>query len=75
MHTQHFAINDSGERQEIKYLTASFPDGGIAVLCLAFFVKAVYLGNLTRLVVASDKSDLVRVSVRSLVRAERDLSG
>lgn len=46
MDTEYLAINDSSEDEKIENLAATFPDGGITVLLLAFFVEAVNLGDL-----------------------------
>ena len=62
VNTEYSAINDSSQGKEVKDLTAGLPDGGISVLLLTFLVKAVYLGDLTRLVVSANECDLVRES-------------
>ena len=62
MDTEHFAVNHCTEDQEIKDLATSFPDRGIAVLLLAFFVKSVDLCDLTRFMVAPDEGHAIRIS-------------
>jgi len=59
VYAEHFAVDNGGEGQEVEDLTACFPDGGVAVFCLAFFVEAVDLGDLAGLVVAADEGDAV----------------
>lgn len=54
MDTEDFAVDNGGEGEEIKDLTAGLPDAGVAVFGLAFFVEAVDLGDLTGFVVATD---------------------
>lgn len=56
VHAQDSAVDDGGEGQEVEDLAARFPDAGITIFLLAFFVKAVDLGDLTGFVVAADKS-------------------
>ena len=62
VHAEDFAVDDGAEDEEVEDLTAGFPDGGVAVLGLAFFVEAVDLGYLTGFVVAADEGDAVGVS-------------
>ena len=62
MDAEDFAIDDGSEDQEVEHLAATFPDRGIAVLLLAFFVEAVDLGDLARLMIATDESDTIWVS-------------
>ena len=57
------SINNSRKDKEVKNLTASLPDRRIAILLLALLIETVDLCDLTRLVVAADKGDAVRVSV------------
>ena len=63
MHAQHFAVYDGRESQEVENLTARLPHTCVAILLLAFFVKAVDLGDLAGLVVSSNQSDFVRESI------------
>ena len=62
MHAEDFAVDDGAQHEEVEDLTAGFPDGGIAVFGLAFFVEAVDLGYLTGFVVAADEGHAVGVS-------------
>jgi len=61
---ENFAVNDGAEDEEVEDLATGFPDGGVAVFLLAFFVETVYLGDLARLVVAADDGDAVGVATR-----------
>ena len=56
---EHFTVDDGSEDEEIENLAAGFPDGGVAVFLLAFFVEAIDLGDLTGFVVAADEGDAV----------------
>ena len=62
MNAEDFAIDNGAEDEEVEDLTAGFPDGGVAIFLLAFFVEAVDLGDLSGFVVAADKGDAVRIS-------------
>lgn len=60
---EDFAIYDCCENEEVEDLAAGLPDGGVAVFLLAFFIESVDLGDLSGLVVASNESDSIGVSV------------
>lgn len=62
-HTQHayLAINDSREAEVVKDLSAVAPNGDRAIFPQALIVKAIYLGDLSALMVATDQGDPVRV--------------
>lgn len=45
--------------QEIENLSAVLPGVGVTVFLLALVVEAVHLGNLSRLVVSTQKGDLI----------------
>jgi hypothetical protein len=62
VNTEYSTVNDSSQGEEVEDLTAGLPDRGISVLLLTFLVKAVYLGDLARLVVSTNECDLVRES-------------
>lgn len=62
VHAEDFAVDDGAEDEEVEDLTAGFPDGGVAVFGLAFFVEAVDLGYLTGFVVAADEGDSIGVA-------------
>ena len=63
---EHLAINHCTEDQEIKDLATSFPNRGIAVLLLAFFVKSIDLCDLARFVIAPDEGHAIRISSQVL---------
>ena len=67
VHTEDFAVDESGEREEVEHLRGGFPDGGVAVLLVTFFVESVNLGDLAGLVVAADKGDTIGVTTRGIV--------
>ena len=62
MDAEDFAVDDSAQDEEVEDLTAGFPDGGVAVFGLAFFVEAVDLGYLTGFVVAANEGDTIGVA-------------
>ena len=62
VHAEDFAVDDGAQDEEVEDLTARFPDGGVAVFGLAFFVEAVDLGYLTGFVVAADEGYAVGVA-------------
>lgn len=62
MDAQYLAIDNGCQSKEVKDLTASLPYRRVAVLCLAFFVEAINLCDLSRLVVPSHKGDSIRES-------------
>ena len=64
VHAEDFAVDDGGQGQEVEDLAGGFPDGGVAVLLLTFFVEAVDLGDLAGLVVAADEGDAVGITRR-----------
>ena len=61
MDAEYFPIDNGAEDKKIEDLTAGFPDGGVAVFLLAFFVEAVDLGDLSGFVVPTDEGDAVRI--------------
>ncbi len=64
--TEHFAINHCTEDQEIKDLATSFPNRGIAVFLLAFFIKSIDLCDLARFVIAPDEGHAIGISSQLL---------
>lgn len=64
VYAENRAVDDGGQHKEVKNLAACLPDGRVSVLLLALFVEAIHLGDLPRLVVASDQDDPLGVSVR-----------
>ena len=63
MHAKKLAVNDGSKHEKVKDVTASFPDGCVAVLLLTFLVEAVDLCDLTGLVVASNEDYPIRISI------------
>ena len=61
VYAENFAVDNGSEDHKIKDLTACFPNRGVVVFIHTFFVKAIDLGDLARLMVASYKCDFVRV--------------
>ena len=59
---EDLAINDCSKNEEVEDLTAGFPDRGVAVLLITFFIKTVDLSDLTRFVIAANESDAIRVA-------------
>lgn len=62
MNTKDSAINDCAKSEIVKNFTTPAPNVTAAVFTLTFIVKTIDLGNLTGLVVASDKSDTVWIA-------------
>jgi hypothetical protein len=62
MHAKDFTVDDGGQGQEVEDLAARFPDGGVTVFLLTFFVESVDLGDLPGFVVAADERDFGRIS-------------
>ena len=62
VHAEHLAVDDGGQGQEVEDLAGRFPDGGVAVFLLAFFVETVDLGDLAGFVVAADERDAIRIA-------------
>lgn len=62
VHAEDFAVDDGAQHEEVEDLTAGFPDGGVAVFGLTFFVETVDLGYLTGFVVAADEGYAVGVA-------------
>ena len=62
MDAENLPIDDGAEDEEVEDLGAGFPDGGVAVFLLAFFVETVNLSDLARFVVPANKGDTVGVA-------------
>ena len=62
MHAKDFTINKGGEGKEIEHLCRGFPDGGVAIFLMTFFIEPVDLGDLSRLVIATDEGDAIGVA-------------
>ena len=63
MHAKDFAVNDSCQSKKVKNLAARLPYRRVSIFGLAFFVEAVNLRDLPGLVVSSNKSNAVGVSI------------
>jgi len=61
-HAEDLILDDRRERQVVENLSTISPNVDRAVLSKALVVKAIYLRNLPRLVVAADQCDAVRIS-------------
>ena len=57
MDAEHFVVNHRSEGQEIKNVCVLLPDNETTVFALAFDLKAVYLSNLTRFMIAPQQSE------------------
>lgn len=55
---ENLAFNDSTNSEIIEHFCAVFPRVGIAVLSDSLIVKSIYSGNLSRLMVSSQKGDV-----------------
>lgn len=64
--TENLAIDDSSQYQEVEHLATCLPYRSIAVLLLALFIETVDLSDLSRLMVATNKNDSIRVPVRNV---------
>lgn len=62
--TEHLAIDDSSQCHEIEDLTACFPHRSTSVFLETFLVEPIDLGNLSRLVVATDQCNAIGVSAQ-----------
>ena len=62
MNAEDAAVNDGTEREVVKDLAAPSPYIRRTVLPLTLVIKAVYLRDLSALVVAADEGDTVRVA-------------
>ena len=61
MDTEDLVVDDSSKGKVVEQVGAVAPHVHRAELAQAFVVKAVYLSDLARLVVASDKSHSFRI--------------
>ena len=58
----HLIVNESGEGKVIKKIGEEAPNIGVAVFSKTFVVKAVYLRDLSRLVVSAKNRHSVPIS-------------
>ena len=61
MKAEELILDDSSEREEVKELGETFPDIRVSVFSAALIVEAINLGNLPRLMVASQDGDSIFV--------------
>ena len=59
MNAKDLAVYDCCKWKEVEDLATSFPDRRISILGLAFFVEAIDLGDLARLVISAYQGDPV----------------
>ena len=62
MDAENFVVNDGSEGKVVEDFGAVAPDVDRAVFAEALVVESVDLSDLTRLVIASDQSDTLRVT-------------
>ena len=62
MQAEDGVLYDSRQWQIVKKLRETLPDIGIAVLPEALVIKAIDLGDLSRLMVSSQDCDALRIS-------------
>lgn len=62
METEDLVVDEGGQWKVVEEVGKVFPDIGIAVFSKTFVVEAVYLGNLSGFVVATQDGDTVTVS-------------
>jgi hypothetical protein len=46
VYAKDFPVDNGGKNEEVENVTTGLPDGSVAVFCLTFFVKSVYLSDL-----------------------------
>lgn len=61
MDAEYLPFNNSSDRQEIKGVVEIVPNIVVAILFTNFVVKAIHVGYVSRLMIASQKHDGVRV--------------
>jgi hypothetical protein len=62
VHAEDLIVDDDGQGEEVEHVGEVVPHVGVAVLARALGVEAVRLCDATRLVVAADEMDAVRVA-------------
>jgi hypothetical protein len=60
--TEYLVVDDAGEGKVVEHVGEVMPDSSVTVLTAALCIKAVGLGNSSRLVVATDEMDAVRIA-------------
>jgi len=61
VNTEDLAIHDGSEDEKVENLAARLPDRSIAILLLTLLVETIDLSDLARLMVTTDKGDLLRI--------------
>ena len=59
---EDLVVDDAGEGEVVEHVGEVVPDSSVAVLAAAFCVETVGLSNTSRLVVAADEVDAVRIA-------------
>jgi hypothetical protein len=59
---ENLVVNDAGKGEVVEHVGEVVPDSSVAVLAAALCVKAVGLGDSSRLVIAADEVDAVRIA-------------
>ena len=62
MHTEYSIVDYGSQTDEIKYIAAEIPYISCSVFTNTFIIKSIDLSNLSRLMVASYKSDSIGIS-------------
>ena len=75
MYAEYPSVHNCCEREVVENFATVPPDIGGAVLALAFVVEPINLRNLSRLMVASDESDTIRVPYFVCEEQEEGLDG
>ena len=61
VYAQHLFVNEGGQTKAIETLDAMPPRGCVAVLAQTFIIKAVYLSDLSTLVIAAQQRHVARI--------------
>jgi len=62
VHTENTIIDNSSQRQVIEYVSTVSPDIQRAILPQALVIETINLSDLSALMIATDKSDKVRIA-------------
>lgn len=62
MQTEDLIVDQCGEWEVVKEICEIFPHVRVPVLSQAFVIEAIHLGNLSRLMIAAQDCDALRVS-------------
>lgn len=68
MDAENLSVDDSRETEIVEYFCAVAPDCYAAVLPKTLVIESVHLSNLTRLMVAANKSDAIGVADLILIK-------